>query len=53
MRDREIHAHRRPPCPRCKRGRCGYLAADDAEALGRLVRRGPLDALFGVWTARR
>jgi len=49
---RIVHAHRTPPCERCRHGRCGFTGTDGSEALRRLQARGLVRKLAaGLWTA--
>lgn len=49
---RIVHAHRQPPCERCKRGCCGFTSTDGSDALKRLQARGLARRIAaGRWTA--
>lgn len=51
---RVLHLARKPPCQRCKRGSCAFVASDGSEALERLAKRGLVRRVAkGVWTVRR
>jgi hypothetical protein len=48
-----VHAHRDPPCERCRRGSCGFTSTDGGDALKRLAARGLVRKVApGIWTAR-
>jgi hypothetical protein len=49
---RIVHAHRRPPCERCQRGRCGFTSPDGSAALKRLQERGLVHRIAaGLWSS--
>ena len=51
---RIVHAHRDPPCERCRRGRCGFAAGDGSQALRGLEARGLARRISAcLWTATR
>src|SRR6516165_5864756 len=51
---RIVHAHRDPPCDRCRRGCCGFTSTDCSDALKRLAKRGLVRRIAaGLWTTTR
>ena len=51
---RIVHAHREPPCERCRRGSCGFASTDGSDALKRLAARALVRKVAaGIWTASR
>jgi hypothetical protein len=51
---RIVHAHRDPPCDRCRRGCCGFTSTDGSDALKRLAKRGLVRRIAaGLWTTTR